>query len=168
MFLVRGTGGAAEPEVVPLLMVSGDEQSWRQADALQASALDTGLRLRRTPLPPGTFERHLRSGEFSYALLSLPARPPATARQLQGRLAAFGAWDAAMGSRLARSRQQQPRQQAAEAATVWETLVRERRVVPLEFHRECYRLEGSGSMKPVLSWLSRSPAARFSPTEKDR
>jgi hypothetical protein len=157
-----GSGEAADPVTIPLILDEQDQRAVAVADQMQAALLDAGIRLRLEAVSGAELERRLRAPLYSAALVSLPPWLSAVPLGMEARLAAIGLHRSpwldlvlpALGRRSGRGTQ-------PEAAALRTALREAYLVIELGAADECHMLPAGVAESALLPWLTPTPAGRF-------
>jgi hypothetical protein len=153
-----------EEKHVPMLVDGDDPLALKLADQIQADFLEAGIQVTVTAAPGPLFERRLRSGRYTAALVAARSPFAEPALDLLALLEATGLASAIpvpkMNTALALPAGRRRRGLAEE---VLGSLERQGILLPLIGVDECWAWRDRQPARDHLPWLTMSPARRFVP-----
>jgi len=153
-----------EEKHVPLLVDGDDPLALEMADQIQADFLEAGIQVTVTAAPGHLFERRLRSGRYTAALVAARSPFAEPALDLLALLEATGLAGAIpvprVDTALALPAGRRRRRLAEE---VLGSLERQGILLPLIRVDECWAWRDRQPARDHLPWLTMSPARRFVP-----
>lgn len=149
---------------VPLLVDGDDHLALEMADQIQADFLEAGIHVLVTAVPGPLFERRLRSGRFTAALVAARSPFAEPALDLLALLSATGLAGAIPFPRMETALALPAgRRRGRLAGEVLESLARDGILLPLIRVDECWAWRDRPPARDHFQWLTMSPASRFAP-----